>query len=157
HGFFFEDGSEERNVLDHVLAVQAQLTDPLPDQALPTDLNDGAGFWWANSLNSFTGDVAVECSTYGFRFQLGKPPQSPVEFEARQDDGTLKRVDARPVPFLRFEGNEAHSQRRFAFNLGGFNALADDRDQDRDDNVLDRGKFFTGDVGGVGPDDHHPY
>src|SRR5262249_12067901 len=157
HGFFMEDGTEELNVLDRNLAVQSMLADPLPDQALPTDLNDGAGFWWANSLNSFTRNVAVECSMHGFRYQISKTPTAPVEFDVRQDDGSMKRLDVRRLPFLRFESNEAHSQRRFTLNLGGFNALGDDRDVDRDGNVNDRVKFITGDVQGVGPDDRHPF
>jgi formylglycine-generating enzyme required for sulfatase activity len=157
HGFFLEDGSEELNLLDRNLAVQAMLTDPLPDQALPTDLNDGAGFWWANSRNAFVRNVAVECSMHGFRYQISKTPTAPVDIEVRQDDGSMKRVDVRRLPFLRFESNEAHSQRRFTLNLGGFNALGDDRDQDRDGNVNDRTKFLGGDVQGVGPDDHHPF
>src|SRR5262249_11124325 len=53
HGFFLEDGTEVFNVLDHNLAVQAYVGKPLPNQALPFDRNDGAGFWWANSLNTF--------------------------------------------------------------------------------------------------------
>ena len=157
HGFFLEDGTEELNVLDRHLAVQAMLSDPLPGQALAADLNDGAGFWWANSLNSFTRNVAVVCSQYGFRYQLERTPKEPVEYEVRQNDGTTKLTDVRRLPFLRFEGNEAHSQRRFAFNLGGFNGLGDDRDVDRDGNVLDREKFLSGDVQGVGPDDRHPF
>ena len=33
---------------------------PLPKQVLPFDDNEGAGFWWANSLNTFTRNVACE-------------------------------------------------------------------------------------------------
>ncbi len=157
HGFFLEDGTEEFNVFDRNLAVQALIADPLPKQALPTDLNDGAGFWWANSLNSFTRNVAVECSQYGYRYQIRKEANAPVEMPVRQNDGSTKTVDVRTLPFLRFESNEAHSQRRFSLNLGGFNALGDDRDIDRDGNVLDRMKFIGGDVQGVGPDDAHPF
>src|SRR5207302_173246 len=54
HGFFLEDGTEVYNVFDHNLAVQARRAKPLPKQALPFDHNDGAGFWWANSLNTCT-------------------------------------------------------------------------------------------------------
>ena len=52
HGFFLEDGTEVYNVLDRNLAVQAYVGKPLPKQVLPFDENDGAGFWWANSLNT---------------------------------------------------------------------------------------------------------
>ena len=54
HGFFLEDGTEVFNVLDRNLAVQSFKARPLPKQVLPFDPNDGAGFWWANSLNAFT-------------------------------------------------------------------------------------------------------
>ncbi len=41
----------------------------LPKQVLPFDGNEGAGFWWANSLNTFTRNVACENDRYGFRFE----------------------------------------------------------------------------------------
>ena len=68
HGFFLEDGSEVENILDHNLAVQALEGKPLSAQVFPLDHNDGAGFWWANSHNAFTRNVAVECDGYGYRF-----------------------------------------------------------------------------------------
>jgi hypothetical protein len=46
HGFFLEDGSEVYNVLDRNLGVQAFLGQPLPNQVLPFDHNEGACFWW---------------------------------------------------------------------------------------------------------------
>ena len=76
HGFYLEDGSETYNVLDRNLAVQAFAGKPLPDQFLPFDHNDGAGFWWANSLNSFTRNVAVECDRYGFRYESARIPRT---------------------------------------------------------------------------------
>src|SRR5205814_2284010 len=72
HGFYLENATEVYNVLDHNLAVLAFNGKPLPKQELPYDTNDGAGFWWANSLNSFTGNVACECDTYGYFFQAPK-------------------------------------------------------------------------------------
>ena len=69
HGFFLEDGTEVFNVLDHNLAVGAVRTKKLPKQILPFDQNEGAGFWWANSLNTFTRNVAVENDEYGYRFE----------------------------------------------------------------------------------------
>ena len=47
---------------------------PLPSQVLPFDRNDGAGFWWANSHNAFTRNVAVECDHYGYRFDAPELP-----------------------------------------------------------------------------------
>ena len=37
----------------------------------------------------------------------------------RGPDGERSKVDIRTLPFLRFEGNEAHTQRRYGLNLGG--------------------------------------
>ena len=45
HGFFLEDATEQWNVFDRNLAVQAIGARPLPKQVLPFDPNDGAGFW----------------------------------------------------------------------------------------------------------------
>ena len=77
HGFYLEDGSETYNMLDRNLAVQAFSGKPLPGQFLEFDRNDGAGFWWANSLNSFTRNGAVECDRYGYRYEA-TPRQEPL-------------------------------------------------------------------------------
>ncbi len=157
HGFFFEDGTEVDNIFDRNLAVQALIGEPLPQQNLPFDPNDGAGFWWGNCRNSFTRNVAVECGKYGYRFQMLKSENFSPELSVRQPDGTTRRVDVRTLPFIRFEGNEAHSQRRFGLNLGGFHAQSTSEDLDRDGNVIDRLAYLSGDVQGVGPDFHHPF
>ena len=39
--------------------------------------NEGAGFWWTNSLNTFTRNVAAECDRYGFRYEA--TPTSSLE------------------------------------------------------------------------------
>jgi hypothetical protein len=138
HGFFLEDGTEEFNVFDRNLAVEAFTAKPLPKQVLAYDKNDGSGFWWANSRNTFTRNVAAECDEYGYFFQVepteGFDPDMPV----RQPDGTYKETDIRTLPFVRFEDNESHTQRRHAFNLGGSAPFGDG-------------------VAGVGPDEHHPF
>jgi hypothetical protein len=139
HGFFLEDGTEVFNVLDRNLAVHAYAGKPLPDQVLAFDQNDGAGFWWANCLNTFTRNVAVECDEYGYFFQVLKTAKFDPVLPVMQPDGSRKRVDVRTLPFVRFEGNEAHCQRRHALNLGGFGI---------DQKVG---------VGGVGPDEKHPF
>ncbi len=157
HGFFFEDGTEVNNVMDRNLAVQALMGKPLPEQNLPFDTNDAAGFWWANCQNSFTRNVAVECDKHGYRFQMVKTDTFDPELRVRQVDGKLKKVDVRTLPFIRFEGNEARSQRRFALNLGGFHGQSTTEDLDRDGNVIDRVAYLGGDVQGVGPDALHPF
>lgn len=143
HGFFLEDGTEAYNVLDRNLAVQACGGKPLPDQVMPADHNDGAGFWWANSLNSFTRNVAAECDEYGYRFDAPKGGGFDLTQPVRQPDGSTRAVDIRTLPFIRFEGNEAHSMRRHAFNLGG--------------GLGAEGGGVNNGVGGVGPDVRHPF
>lgn len=139
HGFFLEDGTEVYNVLDRNLAVQAYITPPLPKQVIPFDKNDGSGFWWANCLNTFTRNVACDCDEYGYFFQAAKTADFDPVLPVRQPDGARKNVDIRTLPFVRFEDNEAHCQRRHAFNLGG------------------GVPFGEPNVGGVGPDEQHPF
>jgi hypothetical protein len=139
HGFFMEDGTEVYNVLDRNLAVQAYIAKPLPKQMLPFDRNDGSGFWWANCLNTFTRNVAAECDEYGYFFQATKTKDFNPELLIRQPDGTRKQVDIRTLPFVRFEENETHCQRRHGFNLGG------------------GVPFGPPNVDGVGPDQKHPF
>jgi hypothetical protein len=139
HGFYMEDGTEVYNVLDRNLAVQAFTAKPLPEQVIPFDKNDGSGFWWANSLNSWTRNVAVECDEYGYFFQAAKTADFSPVLAIRQPDGSNKKVDIRTLPFVGFADNEAHCQRRHAFNLGG------------------GVPFGEPNVGGVGPDAKHPF
>jgi hypothetical protein len=131
HGFFLEDGTEVYNVLDRNLAVAARPARPLPKQVLAFDANDGAGFWWANGLNTFTRNVATENGLYGFRYEAMQPLVLPI----LQPDGSRKKIDIRRLPFVRFDDNEAHSQ------TGLYGA-----------------KLTTsGDRDGVGPDTKHPF
>ena len=139
HGFYLEDGTETYNVLDRNLAVQAYIAKPLPQQVFPFDKNDGAGFWWANSQNTFTRNVACECDEYGFFFQAAKTADFDPVLPVLQPDGRRKKVDIRTLPFVRFEDNESHCQRRHAFNLGG------------------GVPFGKPNVDGVGPDARHPF
>ncbi len=128
HGFFLEDGTEVDNILDGNLAVQATEGAPLPGQILAGDRNEGAGFWWANSRNSFTRNVAVECDGYGFRLDAPAPGDGPTGLE-----------DVRLQPFLRFDANEAHGQRGYGVNLGGSS-----------------GQGPSDRAASVGPDSKHP-
>jgi hypothetical protein len=131
HGFFLEDGTEVCNVLDRNLAVGARPAKPLPKQELAFDHNDGAGFWWANSLNTFTRNVATENGLYGFRYEAMAPLVLPIQ----QPDGSRKKVDIRTLPFVRFDDNEGHSQTgTYDVKLG-----------------------TSGDKDGVGPDTKHPF
>jgi hypothetical protein len=132
HGFFLEDGTEVYNVLDRNLAVQARRGKPLPKQALPFDRNDGAGFWWANSLNTFTRNVSCENGRYGYRFEATRTSRFDLTLPVMQPDGARKPVDIRTLPFVRFDDNEAHGDGLYGINLG---------------EGVDR----------VGPDERHPF
>jgi hypothetical protein len=125
---------------------------------LPYDENEGAGFWWANCLNSFTRNVAAECDQYGYRFEASTTPDFNCVLNVPQADGQLKPVDIRTLPFVRFDDNEAHSHRRFAINLGGIRHVSDAEDH----RALrapgaDLSRIQGGDVQGVGPNTEHPF
>jgi len=91
HGFYLEDGTEVDNVLDRNLAVQAFLGKPVPEQALPFDNNGGAGFWWANSRNTFTRNAAVECDRYGFKFEATPLDTAELGLNVNPREGTPRR------------------------------------------------------------------
>jgi hypothetical protein len=119
HGYFLEDGTEVYNVLDRNLAIGARKGKPLPKQMLPFDSNNGAGYWWANSHNTFTRNVAVDNGEYGYRFEASGSKYFPVVFAIQQPDGSKKQVDIRTLPFVRFDQNESHSNSgHYAINLG---------------------------------------
>jgi hypothetical protein len=143
HGYFLEDGTEVYNIFDRNLAVQALGGKPLPEQVLPYDQNLGSGYWWANSLNTFTRNGAVECDEDGFRYEVVERDDFSPVLPILQSDGTIQEIDVRTLPFVRFDGNEAHCQRLFGINLGGFAG----------------GNFSAkdSDVEGVGPDYRHPF
>lgn len=130
HGFFLEDGTEVYNVLDRNLAVQAYLGKKLPKQVHVDDANDAAGFWWANSLNTFTRNVSCENDRYGFRYDA-RPIVSraaSITFRILQPDGSRQATDIRTLPFVRFEDNEAHGDGAYGLNLGnGVERIGPDR------------------------------
>jgi RNA polymerase sigma factor (sigma-70 family) len=128
HGFFLEDGTEVYNVLDRNLAVAARRGKRLPRQVLPFDANDGAGYWWANSLNTFTRNVAADCDQYGFRYEATQTSALKLVFNVQQPDGTKQAVDIRTLPFVRFDDNEVHSNvGLYGLNLGeGVNRVGPD-------------------------------
>jgi hypothetical protein len=118
HGIYLEDGSEIFNVIDRNLCVQAFAGKKLPKQALPFDDNEGAGIWWANSLNSFTNNVTCENDRYGYRFEATETPAMKMAQSVLFPDGKRRIVDLRQLPFVRFDGNESHCDGRYGFNLG---------------------------------------
>jgi hypothetical protein len=118
HGFFLEDGTEQYNILDRNLAVQAYRGKRLKQQALPFDANDGAGFWWANGRNTLTRNVACENDEYGYRFEILKNSSFDPKLKIRDVDGKMVERDVRTIPFLRFEDNESHSEGLYSFYFG---------------------------------------
>lgn len=118
HGFYLEDGTEVYNVLDRNLAIQSMEGKKLPKQVLPFDHNEGSGFWWANSLNTFTRNVACENNRYGFRFEATQTSAMKMTLPVMQPDGTMAPTDIRTLPFVRFEDNEAHCDGLYGINLG---------------------------------------
>lgn len=115
HGFFMEDATEQYNVLDRNLAVQAKRGKRLPKQILPFDDNDGAGFWWANGRNTFTRNVSCDNDDYGYFFDIAT---DRVHLPLRMPNGTVEQRDVRTIPFFRFEENEAHTMRLYGFKFG---------------------------------------
>ena len=127
HGFFLEDGTEILNVLDRNLAVQAFHGKRLPKQALPFDQNEGAGFWWANSLNTFTNNLTCENDRYGYRFEATQTSQMKLTLPVLQPDGKRRLIDIRTLPFVRCDDNEACCDGLYGFNLGeGVNRVGPD-------------------------------
>lgn len=127
HGFFLEDGTEVRNILDRNLAVQAMDGKKLPKQVLPFDQNDGAGFWWANSLNTFTRNVTCENNRYGYFFEATETSALKLTLPVQDASGETKPTDIRTLPFVRFEDNEAHCDGLYGINLGeGVNRVGPD-------------------------------
>jgi len=116
HGYFLEDATEQWNILDRNLAVQAFHAKPLPKQALPFDQNDGAGFWWANGRNTFTRNVSCENDRYGYHFELTKSSNFNPVLRMRDPNGKFGDQDVRTLSFLRFEDNESHSEGLYSFS-----------------------------------------
>ena len=117
HGFFLEDATEQWNVFDRNLAVQAFGSIPLPKQVLSYDPNDGAGFWWANGRNTFTRNVSSENDRYGYHFHLAKTGVFNPGLFLRDPDGKGGKRDVRTVQFLCFEDNESHGDGLFSFRF----------------------------------------
>src|SRR5262249_18377375 len=105
------------NVFDRNLAVQAYHSKRQEGQALPFDANLGAGFWWANCMNTFTRNVACE-NNYGFFFEARPILGTNLNLPVTRADGTRPKVDIRTLPFVRFEDNETHCNGTVGFNLG---------------------------------------
>ena len=125
-GFFLEDGTEVFNARSQ--SPPARSYQAPAQQVLGFDPNNGAGYWWANSQNTFTRNIAAECDNYGFRYEATPSSQSKLVFKVQQPDGSKKSVDIRTLPFVRFDDNEIHSSTGlYGLNLGeGVNRVGPD-------------------------------
>jgi G8 domain len=126
HGFFLEDGTEEFNLLDHNLGVNAFHGRRLPKQVLPFDPNDGAAFWWANGRNTLTRNVAVENEKYGYRYDIQKRSNFDSRLPVMMPDGTEQVVDVRTIPISRFSNNESHSEGLYSAAFAGTDGAGPD-------------------------------
>ena len=52
----------------------------------------------------------MECDRYGFRYEATPNASGRLVRPVLRPDGALEEVDIRTLPFVRFEGNEAHAQ-----------------------------------------------
>jgi hypothetical protein len=152
HGYFLEDGTEVYNVLDRNLAVQAFTGKRLPDQALPFDPNDGAGFWWANGRNTLTRNVTSENDEYGYRYDMQKRSNFDSTLPILQPDGNTKTIDVRTIPIWRFQDNEAHAEGFYGMVVAA-NGNSQPDTAIRDERMLEQIKR----IDWTGPDTRHPH
>ncbi len=152
HGYFLEDGTEIYNLLDRNLAIHAFTGPRLPNQVLPFDPNDGAGFWWANGLNSFTRNVSTENDEYGYRYDMQKRRNFDTKLPILQPDGSEKLIDVRTIPIWRFEDNEAHSEGFYGMVVAA-NGNSQPDSAVRSERMLKRIKS----IDWTGPDTDHPH
>lgn len=152
HGYFMEDGTETHNLLDRNLAVQACTGKRLPRQVLPFDQNEGAGFWWANGLNTITRNVTTENDEYGYRYDMQNRSNFNSTLPIRQSDGSEKLVDVRTLPIWRFEDNEAHAEGFYGIVIAANGNNQPDTPID-DEKMLQEIKS----IDWTGPDTQHPH
>src|SRR5205085_12445206 len=63
-------------------------------------------------------NVACENDRYGYRFEIEKRSNFDPDLLIRMPDGAREKRDVRTLPFLRFEGNESHTEGLYSFNFG---------------------------------------
>ncbi len=123
---------------------------PLPDQVLPFDHNLGSGLLVGEQPQRLHAATSPPSATRtAIRFEVVARRISIPSCRCSSPTARSEPVDIRTLPFIRFDDNEAHCQRFFGLNLGGFS----------DGGVPGysgaEGKTIE-DVDGVGPDPQHP-
>ena len=140
HGFFLEDGTEVENILDRNLAVQACVGKPLAGSGVSAGSERGGRLLVGQQPQCVHPQRRRGMRSVWISLRrAGGPGVRPGDV-GRGPDGQRRKVDIRTLPFLRFEDNEAHDQRRYGLNLGGGTETS--RKQESGD---------------VGPDPRHPF
>lgn len=98
HGYFFEDGVEERNVLRGNLGLRTRVPD-VAARLLQSDAR-AATFWVTNPNNDLRDNVAAGGDGFGLWYAFAEHPSGLSATTA---------VWPRRTPLGRFEGNRAHS------------------------------------------------
>lgn len=113
HGYFLEDGIEQRNTFDHNLGIWARKPQP-GEELLETDLRSGtasngpATFWIAHPDNTYTNNAAAGSEGTGFWYGMVD------QVTGLSFDLMLPGYDINPrqAPFGVFSNNRAHSSRQ---------------------------------------------
>lgn len=106
HGYFLEDGVEERNVIAGNLAAFGRAP-AAEHRVLPSDATP-ASFWITNPANAVRDNVAAGAQGWGFWYAL---PEHPTGMS------TTDAVWPRRTPLGAFERNVAHSNRSGGLNV----------------------------------------
>ena len=106
HGYFLEDGVEQRNSIVGNLGVLGRI--PAATERLLASDDRPATFWITNPDNTVRGNVAAGSSGFGFWYAL---PEHPTGMS------TTGAVWPRHIALREFRGNVAHSNRRGGLNV----------------------------------------
>ncbi len=121
HGYFLEDGIEQRNVFDHNLGIWAKKPERgeallETDERSGTASNGPAVFWIAHPDNTYTHNAAAGSEGTGFWYGM--------EDQVKGPSFTLQLpgwdINPRQAPFGAFADNRVHSSRQ------GFSSCRDD-------------------------------
>ena len=133
HGVYLENASEQYNLLDHSLLVQAAASRRIPRQSLEYDENHGSCYWSANARNFVSSTVLVECgdSFESMTFDYAHDPQRtnnsiPMPTTMLMPDGTRMIVDARTVSGGLYRDLELHNNAGWGFWIRGAKYPADE-------------------------------
>lgn len=125
HGLFFEDGSEVYSLVENHLGVLALMSDPIENQALAYDRNDGGCYWSANARNFVIDNTYAECDGKdSFIFDYA-PDDEPMPVTMLMPDGTRQTVNSNEVSGGLVRGLEVHGHHGWGPWIRGGNFPAD--------------------------------